>query len=147
MLVPVLGWLCAWWRQGAGAGAGAGCCQLAPACCQLAVRVETGCRCWLPVGCARGGDGASDRVRVLHAASWCWCWVLAVRVVETGCWCRCWVLPVGCGGDRVLVPVLGAASWLCAWWRQGAGAGCCQLAVCVVETGCWCRCWVLLFSR
>ena len=36
-------------------------------------------------------------------------------------------------------------------WRQVAGAGCwvpvlvlwwcCELAVHVVETGCWCRCW------
>ena len=58
------------------------------------------------------------------------------------------VLRAGCarGGDRVPVPVLGAGCaregdcelaarvvetgcrrWLCAWWRQGAGAGC------------WCR--------
>ena len=46
--------------------------------------------------------------------------MLGVRVVETGC--RCQVL------------VLGAVSWLFAWWKQGAGAGC------VVETEY--RCWV-----
>ena len=49
------------------------------------------------------------------------------------------------GGDRLLVPVLGAGcrcwcvSWLCTWWRQVSW--CCKLAVHVVETGCWCRCW------
>ena len=87
---------------------------------------------------------------------------VGVRVVENR------VLPVGCarGGDRVLVLVLGATSWLCAWrqgagdrvrvlhaaswlraWRQGAGAGagCKVLPVRVVETGCWCRCWALFF--
>ena len=59
------------------------------------------------------------------------------------------------GGDRV--PVLGAVAgcWVCV---VGAGAGCCQLAVRVVETGCrvlavrvWCcelacRCWVLVYA-
>ena len=59
------------------------------------------------------------------------------------------VLLAGCprGGDRLLVLVLGAADagagagavgWLCAWWRQfaGADAGC-------RDTGCWCWCWVM----
>ena len=55
------------------------------------------------------------------------------------------------------MPVLGAVAgcWVCV---VGAGAGCCQLAVRVVETGCrvlavrvWCcelacRCWVLVGS-
>ena len=54
---------------------------------------------------------------------------LAVRVVQTGC--GCWVL------------VLGAVSWLCAWWKQGAGCWLCAwrlvLVVCVVQIGCWCR--------
>ena len=42
----------------------------------------------------------------------------------------------------------GAVSWLCTWWGQVAGAGagcrywCCELAVHVVETGCWCWCRV-----
>ena len=53
---------------------------------------------------------------------------LAVRAFETG-------VPV-----PAVVLVLGAVSWvLCAWWRLGAGAGRCELAVRVVETGC--RCW------
>ena len=42
-----------------------------------------------------------------------------------GCWCWCCELA-------------GAVSWLCAWWRQGAGRWCCELAVHVVETGCGC---------
>ena len=40
---------------------------------------------------------------------------LAVRVVPTGC--GCWVL------------VLGAVSWLCAWWKQGAGCWLCARVV------------------
>ena len=55
--------------------------------------------------CARGGD----RVPVLGACE------LAVRVVPTGC--GCWVL------------VLGAVSWLCAWWKQGAGCWLCARVV------------------
>ena len=64
----------------------------------------------------------------MGAVAGCWVCVvdceLAVRVVQTGC--GCWVL------------VLGAVSWLCAWWR--------------VETGCRvlavraCRCWVLVLA-
>ena len=46
---------------------------------------------------------------------------LAVHAFETGCRSRALVLAV--------VLVLGAVSWMCAWWRPGAGAGC------------WC--WVL----
>ena len=68
---------------------------------------------------------------------------LAVHVVETGyagagAWCR---VPAGAG----------AVSWLRTWWSgrllvpvpvlvMGAGCRCwcCELAVHVVETGCWC---------
>ena len=66
-------------------------------------------------------------------STWRWCCELAVHV------CRCWwllVLP-GAGAGA------GAVSWLCAWWKQVAGAGggcrrwCCELAVCVVGAGCW----------
>ena len=55
------------------------------------------------------------------------------------------------GGDRLLVPVLGAGCRCCELAAHvvetgaGAGAGCqcwcCELAVHVVETGCWCWCW------
>ena len=74
------------------------------------------------------------------------------------------------GGDRAPGAGAGCRRWLCAWWRGlcspdsdsyglygvliissgnglavraccGAGAGCCELAVRVVETRC--RCWVL----
>ena len=52
---------------------------------------------------------------------------------------------------RVLVLVLGAVGWLCAWWKQGAGAGrrCsgCWLCAWREGGGCWvvgagARCWV-----
>ena len=66
------GWLCAWWRQGAGrwccelavhvVGTGCRCC-VPGACCELAARVvETWCRCWVGAGCR----------------CWCWCCELAV---------------------------------------------------------------------
>ena len=67
---------------------------------------------------------------MLGAVAGCWVCVvdceLAVRVVQTGC--GCWVL------------VLGAVSWLCAWWKQGAG---CWLRACGAVSwragaGCWC---------
>ena len=55
----------------------------------------------------------------------------AVLVLVLGAGCRCWYV-----------------SWLCTPWRQVAGAvlvlgarcrcWCCELAVHVVETGCWC---------
>ena len=38
----------------------------------------------------------------------------------------------------------GCWCWLCVWWRLGAGAGCCELAVRMVETGF--RCWVLVLA-
>ena len=87
---------------------------------------------------------------VLGAVAGCWVCVvvdceLAVRVVQTGCW----------------VLMLGAVSWLCAWWKKGAGrwllcelacrcwvlvlavrvagTGCCRVAGGVVQIGCWCR--------
>ena len=57
--------------------------------------------------------GCWRRVPVLGVGRRCWCCELAVDVVETGC--RVLV--------RAVVLVLGAVSWLRAWWRQGAGAG------------------------
>ena len=93
--------------------------------------------------------------------SWrrCWCWVPAAGAGAVT-WLRTWwrqvvMLEPGAGA--------GAVSWLCTWWRQVAGAGagcrcwrwvwvpvllgagswCCELAVHVVETGCWCRYWAL----
>ena len=60
-------------------------------------------------------------------------WGSSLHAFETGCRCRVLVLPVGL--------VLGAVSWLCAWWKQGAGAGCrCRV---LVEIGCRCRVLVL----
>ena len=137
-LLPItMSYPCALSKQVAGAGCWCWCW-----CCELAVHVvETGCwcRCWCWV------PGAGCR---------CWCCELAVHAVETGCWCWCWVPGAGAG----------AVSWLCTctWWRQVAGgdrllvpvlgAGCrcwgwcCELAVHVhvVETGCWRRAPVLV---
>ena len=115
-------WLCAWWRQVAGAGAG----RRAPVLA-LELVLRGGDRLLLPAlvldagsgagvvscgaGCRAPGAGAG-------AVSWtcAWCCELAVRVVETGCrrWC--------CerGGDRLLTPVLGAGRrcWCLCWcWR------------------------------
>ena len=97
---------CALSRQVAGAGAGR--------------------RCWVPV-------------LVLGAGFRCWCCQLAARggdrllVLVPGA-----VPGAGCarGGDRLLALVLGAGagavSWLCAWWRQVAGAGACRVQVLVL---------------
>ena len=107
----VVSWLCTRWRQFAGA--------------------DGGCR----VGCRElaGGDRLLAPVLVLGAGCWCWCCWLAVHVVETGCWCWCW-----CWVPRMRVLVLVLLSWLCAWWRQVAGAGC--RAGCVLVLGDGCRC-------
>ena len=112
-------------EQGAGAGCcgGAGC-GAGVGCCELAARVwrqsaGPGCWCWVNWRCR------------------CWApvWVLAVRMVETGC--QCWVLVLGAVSWLCAWWKQGAGCWVCAWWRLGAGAGCCELA---------CRCWVLVLA-
>ena len=119
-------WPCALWSLGAGAATGR--------CCQMCGRVRCGAWVLVPL------QGAAARC-------------VAVCAVELGCWCRC----------RALLPDV----WPCALWSLGAGAAtgrCCQMcgrvrcgawvlvplqgaaarcvAVCAVELGCWCRCWV-----
>ena len=80
--------------------------------------VVTGCWSWC---CALLGAGAGCRVPVLVPGAG----------AGAGCWAP--VLVLARGGDRllVLVVVLGAGRWR-RWW---------ELAVHVVETGCWCWCW------
>ena len=82
---------------------------------------------------------------------------LAVRALDTGCGCRCWVLSAGCACGWLPLVVLGAvpscarggnrvrvgAGAVC-WWVLGAGAGCCQLAVRALDTGC--RRWLCAFE-
>ena len=113
---------CALSRQVVGAG-----CRCWCWCCELAVHVvETGCWCWCRCWCCELA------VHVVETGCWCWCWCrcwcceLGVHVVETGCWCwsgcrRWWWC------CELAVHVVGTGpSWVCAWWRQvaGAGAGC-----------------------
>ena len=145
---------CALSRQVAGAGCRCWCCELAvhvvtgcwwwcrvpvPVlvlvlgarcrcwCCELAVHVvETGCWCCCRVPVLVLGAGCRCWCWCCElAVHWCWCraGAGAVHVVEAGCWCRCCRVLV-----RAVVLVLGAVSWLRAWWRHGAGAGCWQCA-------------------
>ena len=96
----------------------------------------------LGAGCARGGD------RVPGAAGCC---ELAVPMVERGCrcWTPVWVLAVDVVETRrrCRVLVLGAVSWLCAWWKQGAGCWLCAWWRQGAGAGCWCCLWFYLYKQ
>ena len=117
-------------------------------------------RCWVEWRHAGGWCWRWVLVPVLVPGAGCPVQVLVLVVAGAGAGCRVPVLAVlvlaGAGAVSWLctwwrqvagaAAGAGAVSWLCAWWREvgGAGAGacwCCELAVHVVETGCWCRCW------
>ena len=103
MLVPGAGagagavsWLCTWWRQGAGAGA------VLVLVVQLAYVRGSIIGSFSPDSEPVAGALTSNNNE------------LPARAFETGCWCWC---------CELAVHVVGAGCWLCAWWRQGAGAG------------------------
>ena len=136
-------WLCAWWRQVAGAGAR---CR-----CWVA---GAGCRswCWEPAACA------GCRVPVLGGVA-CICEGVYFRIFVPDSEAMGFLLQLTMSCLRALsthVAGVGALSWLCtwwrrvtvpgagcAWWRQGAGAGAVSWLCARWRQGAGCRCWVL----